>query len=137
MSKFTKSISREFEFEGDKVQVTMDRMKRKDAMKLMPYIGEPDAAGNVTMKFKDQMEMVDSVGDLLPKYIKRISGLIDDNGEDVTIETVCEESYFLDLIGDMVGALMEGSFMSTKKEKKLEESSESTTEEQGIPATLE
>ena len=69
MSRFTKNITKEFDFDGDNVTVTMKRLKRKDALKLMPYIGEPNEQGEVEMTFNDQMEMIDVGGDMLKKYI--------------------------------------------------------------------
>ena len=130
MSKFTKSIIRKFEFEDDLVEVTLERMKRKDAMKLMPFVGEPDEDGTVKMTFSNQMEMLDMTGDLLPKYVKRISGLVDADGADVSVDTMCDEAYFLDLIGKIVQELMESSFMTKAERKKSNASQEKDSQEQ-------
>ena len=118
MSSYTKSIKCEFEFEGDKVNITMGRMNRKDAMSLMPFFGDPGPDGKIAMNFTSQMEMLDAASDLLPKYIKSMTGLKDEDGEDISIKTICEEAYFLNLISEIIAELVDASFLTEKKVKK-------------------
>ena len=122
MSKFTKSITRSYQFDGDTVTVTMQRMKRKHAMKLLPFISEPDESGNVKMTFQDQMEMLDVAAEFLPKYVNKIGGMRGEAGEELTteaaVELISEESYFMGLVGEIVGDWTEASFMFEADEKK-------------------
>jgi len=140
MSKFTKSITRTFQFQGNEVMIVMDRMKRKDAMKLMPYIGEPTKDENgetvVKMKFQDQMQMLDACGDMLPKYIKRINGLLDADGNEIDKDTFCDESYFMELQGEAIQELMNASFMASADEKKSESAPSSTSQKSEIQASF-
>ena len=143
MGKFTKSTTHNIEFDGDTVTVVLTRMKRKDAMKLMPFIQPPDADGKVKMiPFQDQMKMLDVAADILPKYITRVSGLmdLDTNVELDTKEAsdrIVEEAYYMGLIGELIGEWVEASFLFEGGEKKLEESPESTSPESEIPESSE
>lgn len=121
MSKFTKSITRTYQFDGDTVVVTMARLKRKDALRLAPHISDPDEDGNVKMSFGDSMEFVEVSSDVLLGYVSSFSGLVDDQGTPITIEDVCGEDsevYFMGLISDMMGDLMKASFIGEDKAKK-------------------
>ena len=48
MGNFTKTIENIFHFDGDDILVRMYRLKRKDALKLMPFISRDDETGEVT-----------------------------------------------------------------------------------------
>ncbi len=123
MSKFTKSITRTYQFEGDTVVVVMDRLKRKHALKLIPYMSEPDEDGKVIMKLDESMDFMDVASDILAKHVTSITGLLDGNGEIVPINAVIGEdgtSYFIELSTEIMADLMEASFMKQKDEKKSE-----------------
>lgn len=122
MGKFTKSITRSYQFDGDEITIVINRMNRKDAMKLVPYVGQPDEEGNVKMEFEDQMKMIDVVADFMPKYVTSIAGLPDAEtnsqlSTEQAKERIFEESYYIGLIGEIVGDWTEASFMFETKAK--------------------
>ena len=123
MSKFTKQFKKEYNFEGDVVCVTMTRLKRKDAIKLAPYMSEPDEDGKVSMALEDSMKFADAANEIILKNIVEFSGLYDGanlqlNKEDVFGED--SEVYFMPLTSDIITDLMEESFVGGGDEKKLE-----------------
>lgn len=103
MSKFTPTVTREYDFHGEKVKATFSRLNRKDMLKLMPLftkLKSDDAEGT--------NEVLNVILDLLPKYVV-IEGLTDAAGEPVGIETVADELYFMDLSADICMDLIEES----------------------------
>ena len=123
MSKFTKQFKKEYNFEGDVISVTMTRLKRKDAIKLAPYMNEPDEDGKVSMALEDSMKFADAANEIILKNIVEFSGLYDGanvqlNKEDVFGED--SEVYFMPLTSDIITDLMEESFVGGGDEKKLE-----------------
>ena len=126
MSKFTKNFTVIKEFDGDTITVNMSRMKRKDAMKLAPFMNKAADSDVATMTFEDNMQMVDAAADLLPKYINSITGLVID-GVEVTkdselFKTMLEEIYFLELVSELISELVQNSFLqNVKKSEALPE----------------
>lgn len=121
MSKFTKSITRTYDFEDDTVTVTMNRLKRKHALKLIPHIGEPDEDGRVVMNLDESMEFMDLAAGMLTQYITSMVGLVDDEGAQISVDDAFgeeAESYFIQLASDIMSDLMEASFIKPKDEKK-------------------
>lgn len=130
MSQFTKHVKGTLTFDGDTVEVTMRRLRRKDAMKLVPYMGEPDEDGNFVMQFSDQMQMMDVAADLLQKsdYVFELSGLnlngheLKKTGENVSNQEdwddMFENAYFMPLLSDMMSFLMSESFVKEETVKK-------------------
>ena len=131
MGKFTRSFTRTFTFNGKPIMVTMERMKRKDAMRLMPYMGEPDESGKVKLSFQNQMEMLDVAADLLPKYVKAFEY------EDATLEEVLDEAFFIGLVGEIVSAWTEASFAFGDDEKKSDATPASDSREPATQAVSE
>lgn len=127
MSNFTKTFTIDTTFEDDAITLIVSRMKRKDALKLVPYMGEPDENGELKIDFKGQIELLDIAADLLPKYIESMTGLKDAEGTAITVEEMLDGAYFLDLIGNIINDLMVKSFMSKKERKKLKEQPVSTS----------
>ena len=117
MSKYTSKFKYEYDFEDDTVKVSSTRLKRKDFLKLTPFI-ETDDKGEVRMTFHDQNKFVDICADLLPKYIVSMTGLNDEDGVPITLETVIEETYFMDITSEMINRLFSSANMSSKKERK-------------------
>jgi len=135
MSKFTKQIKRTYQFDGDEVYVVMDRLKRKDALKIAPLMNEPDENGKVKMSFEDSMKFTDVASGILKKYITVFTGLKDEDGVALVIEDIFGEDgavYFMELISEIIGDLMEASFATEDNEKKSESTPTSTSQESEI-----
>jgi len=121
MSRFTNATHFEMEFEGDTIKISMQRMKRADYIKLAPFATYDDATGETTVRFKDQVDMMNMLVDVLPKYIKRFEGLLDDVGNEIKFKTVLEEAYFTGLVTDLVMKLFETSGLASKGGDESEE----------------
>ena len=118
MSNFTKTFNFTTQFEDDTVTVVMERLKRADTMKLLPFFGEPDSEGKQKISFKNRTELMDAMSDILPKTVKSVTGLHDENGEAISFEDVMNETYFAILINEIVDKLFENSFVSGEEIKK-------------------
>lgn len=124
MSKFTKQIKKTYEFEGDTIQVSMKRLKRKDAIKLAPFISSGDEDGKVSMSFEDSLVFADKSSSILNKYVTDFTGLKEEDGTPLEVSDIFGddgEVYFIGLISEMMADLMEASFVGdSEKEKKLD-----------------
>jgi len=127
MSNFTPSVKCSFEFEGDTVLVTLARLKRKDLVKLAPYMDAGDAEGN--MGGMDAIQLLDFSSALLPEYIKSFSGLRTADGNELTFEQIAGEAYFQSLIADLVQRLFEISNMGKGDIKNSNRQPTTSTEE--------
>ena len=129
MSGFTPSVNFTLEFDGDTIDVTCKRLKRKDMIKLSPYINV-DEDGGVKMSFESQMKMFDVMSNLLPEYIIKFDGLTQSDGSKIDIKGALAESYFNSLTGDLISNLMRISSLSEEESKnsdvQLAESSAGT-----------
>lgn len=133
MSNFTKSIKKEYKFDGDTITVTMNRLKRKAALKLTPYM-KYDDDGELRMTFQDRMQFMDIGADVLRKHVTSFTGMCIENvdvniADEETMDSIFEESYFMSLLSDMLSDLMSESFMSGTDEGKSDAPSEDTLED--------
>jgi len=115
MSNFTPLVNKQYEFEGDTVKVRFARLKRKHMFKLMPLIQQArDAVGEDGDKSKMaefSTEMLGSMLDLLPSYVEEIDGLTDKAGNAISIDTVADDTYFIDLAGDIAMDILDASMV--------------------------
>lgn len=152
MGNFRKLITCTTAFDGDTIKVDLKKLKRKDAVRLIPMMGTPDDEGNFKVDdLAEQMELMDAMSDILSnhKYIVNFSGLFvtDENpetGEERTrelvmkqgkltddknsdlLESLLEDAYFMPLLSDIVSTLMDKSFMKNDEVKKSENLPENT-----------
>ncbi len=124
MSKFTKQIKRSYSFQDDTVLVSMKRLKRKDAIKLAPFMSEPDEDGKVKMSFESSLNFADKACEVLSKYTTSFEGLKEEDGTPLEVVDIFGEdgsTYFMELISEMMADLMEASFVGGEDtEKKLD-----------------
>jgi len=123
MSKFTKRITRTYKFDGDVLTVEMDRLKRKDALSIMPHLPKMEDDGEtLKMDQKQQAKLMEVSGDILQKYLVTIIGLTMDDKPVTSEEAIIllfDQSYFMELQSDILSDLFTASFNSEDKEKKL------------------
>lgn len=112
MSRFTKKVTFETEFEGDTVSLKLARLKRKDMMTLSPFMPDGDQVGSA-----QTMDLMDVATNLLPDYVSDWVGPTDEDGNELSLEDVMEEMYFLELISAIVTKLFEASNMGTADAK--------------------
>ncbi len=117
MSKYTNKVKFETEFEGDKITATLSRLKRKDFLKMLPYMKRDDD-GNSAMTEEDEIKFMSIASDILPGYVVTFYGLVDNDGEVIEFTTVCNEVYFMSLTSLFVNKLFEISNMGKDIEIK-------------------
>lgn len=128
MGNFTKAFTRTYEFDGDNISVEFTRLKRKDAMTLAPYI--TDGGEDVKVAFKDQLEFLNAASEILPTCIVKFRGLtiegqlISELHEDFKL--IFSEIYFMELLSDMLGDLMEASFLQSGERDDIKKPQENT-----------
>ena len=124
-TKFTKTFSKEYDVDGDKVTVTFCRMKRKHAMLASPIM----EASNKETTASESIEHMGIAAEILKDCIINVSGLKmqTENGlielkasDEAFIEDVLEGVYFLTFMQEMVSDLMTESFASAEQIKKPE-----------------
>lgn len=126
MGNFTLNIKKEYEFDGDKITVTMKRLSRVNALTITPHIekaskGRSDG-DTVSMSSSDTMEYMEAAGSILRDSVVDISGLYIEGvevkqGTDKFF-TVLDSVYFLNLIMMITNDLVAESFLKVEDEKK-------------------
>lgn len=119
MSKYKKTIKADpLEFNGETVNATLRRIKRKDFMRVLPFLQQVAALRETGVK-DDSGEaialtgkLLDELSEALPGYVVEFSGLVDDEGAAVTLETVLEEAYFLPVAMHLAMQLVSTSAIS-------------------------
>jgi len=118
MSNFTPLVSKEYEFDGDKVVVSFTRLRRKDMLKVLPAFKKIQDSNQVegepmTEGFAEGInDILNDVAELIPNYVKEFTGLYDTDSTPITIETVVNELYFAKLSGMIVTDLIKESGVS-------------------------
>jgi len=141
MSKFTPTFSTSFDFDGDTISVTMNRLKRKHALKLAPYI-KYDDKGEVSLSLEENLTLLDVAIPIIQGHVKSMSGLtiggdegernlIVDNGkpnDEELYNMIFDETYFISFLGELLSALMENSFVGDDTAKKSGQKQSGDTE---------
>lgn len=123
MSGYTKNKTVSFEFEGDTPTMALGRLSRKDFLKLTPFFPEKSQEGDglVKMTPSENVDFMEAVCAVLPRYVTDFAGLCDADGEELDFKTVLSETYFMTLVNDVVNKLFDHSNMG-KKEDDLKNS---------------
>lgn len=113
---FTKEFTVTTTFEDQEYVAVMTRLKRKTAIKLTPFMGEADKNGDVKLTFEDQMKMLDVAGDMIPGHIVSLTR----DGESISKDSeeftnIIEETYYIQLLSELVGELVQNSFVTDVK----------------------
>ena len=115
---YKKTFTISIPFDGEDVVFTLRRLKRKDVIKLMPYINMGED-GEVNMSLEDQIRMVDVAAGFVGEYIESVSP--------ISPEDLLEEAYYLPLLGQVIGELVSHSFPRAEEGKKSDALSENTS----------
>ena len=97
MSNFTPLVSKTYEFEGDTVRVEFKRLKRKHMLNAIPALKRLQESDGDEAQLEKVNEFVNEIIDVIPEYIEVFDGLLDNQGQPITIETVIDDFYFLKL----------------------------------------
>lgn len=112
MSNYTKSLNKTFEFEGDFVQVSFSRMKRKHIRLLAGY-----DLGNLTTE--QSVALIDNAAPIF-ECVNSVTGLTDAEGTPLGVDVITEEAYFMPLAMDILAAIIEASFVTKTDEGNSE-----------------
>ena len=105
MSNFTPVVHFETEFDGDHVSMDLIRLKRGTMIKVAPYLKGKFVDGKITMTFDDQAKFSEVMADVVPVSVKNFSGLKAQDGTEIKLEDAVDETYFNELIGEIMGRL--------------------------------
>jgi hypothetical protein len=112
MSNFTPLVSKTYEFDGDSIEVSFSRLKRKHMIAAMPGIKrlqdaqeaeDGDAIANAIN------EILEKVIDNIPEYVQSFKGLADVEGRPIEIKTVVDEMYFVKLCSQLALDMIQSS----------------------------
>ena len=106
MSKFLPRVPFETTFEGDQVTAELLPLKRKEFMRLLPFLEQAkDERGKVSPE--KAVELVDEFADTLVKCVDKFQGLTTAKGDVVTLEQAIQETHFLPLMAEIMTRLFE------------------------------
>lgn len=129
MSNFTPLVEYKTNFDGDNITMQLQRLKRKDIMKVAPYLnGDIGEDGEMTMSFENQIQFAEVMAEVLPGSVKSFIGLKDTEGNAIDIGNAIEEAYFQDLISEIMGKLFAISKPSEAELKNSEAESQDTSQ---------
>jgi len=130
MSRFLPTVLHTIDFDGDTVSVKLRRVTRGDMLRIAPHLptdgNEPTTEQNLIM--------LEEIAQVLPGYVESFDGLVDGNGEPITLETVISEAYFLELLGEIAGLLISSSSPTEKEGKNSDEPLAESMAGEGTPA---
>lgn len=104
MSYYTRTVTKVFDFEDDKVRVTFRRLKRKDVLETLVADGT-------------ELEKSNRLTDLLPHQVVSFDGLMAE-GKPVTLAEALEEQYFAPLVRDILRDLLSESKLGDDEKGK-------------------
>lgn len=99
MSRYIKSISRTYEFEGDHVAVQFRPLLFPDLLR-------------VEATTANSREFMVLAAELVPQYVTSMTGLRDAAGVELTLQEVAGTGYFLSLLAQMMQDLITCSIPS-------------------------
>lgn len=88
---YVRNIKFEVEFDGQKITATLSQLTFADAM-VIESIDDSIEDG------KKNVEAARILSEKLPTYVKEFNGLVDSEGNKITIEEVCSTAYFAQLM---------------------------------------
>ena len=119
MSKFIPAVDYVTEFEGDEVKMRLLPLKRSAYQQLIPFINKDDK-GKVKLTFQDEQAMFSVLADVLPTHCETFSGLKDHEGNEIGLDVMMDNTYFMALMADITQELTRISGMGKKDAKKSE-----------------
>lgn len=103
MSNFTPLVQYSTEFDGDKLTMNLARLKRKDMLKLTPYVMDAETGeGKINMT-----ELIDVASGFIHEYVSAFEGLTDARGNVLKFQDVVDEVYFMGLLSDIITKVFE------------------------------
>jgi len=125
MSKYTPTVRFETVFENDTVTMDLKQLSRKTFLGWMPYFSKTDEDGKLTPE--DTLNLVNEAAEIIPSHVVDFKGLRDANGDAISLKTVVDEVYFIELVSQIVMRLIEICQVGKGTEVKSEELPEASS----------
>ncbi|CAB4165471.1 hypothetical protein UFOVP820_52 [uncultured Caudovirales phage] len=93
MSRYVRTPSKIFTFDGDTITVTLKPLTALDLAQMSDL--------------STRAEEVRLMGDVLERNVLSVSGLKDADGNSIDVPTLCREAYFVHLAADIFKSLVE------------------------------
>ena len=121
MSRFTPAVEAEFEFEGDRVVVTLRRLSNKQMVALAPHLA-PDPAAPAALRSGviRSAALIANSREVILECVTGFAGLKDSTGAALTLDAVLDEAYFLPLLDQVFSELLKVSVLTEADAKKLD-----------------
>ncbi len=121
----------EFELEGAKVTAEIKSLSRKAMIILTPLISstfDEEKKKDQSFLLASTFEMQEAAVEVFPDHVRNIKGITVNNGEEVTVDHLCDESVFATLVVEIILKLFSISSLTREDEKNLNRQSASITE---------
>lgn len=119
MGNFTSKFTKTFHFDGDEISVGFTRMKNKHFILIAPYLvlddSEPKALRAGMLR---SVKLVEESKQVLKECIIDIKGIKDSAGRELLLDDILEQAYFISLLDQMLGQLMDASVLRESDAKK-------------------
>lgn len=119
MGNFTNKVTKTFHFDGDEIQVEFTRMKNKHFVLIAPYLvledSEPKALRSGMLR---SVKLVVESKQVLKECVISIEGLKSSDGTKMSLDDILDETYFISLLDQMLGQLMDASVLREVDIKK-------------------
>ena len=119
MSNFTPSVHFITEFDGDTVEMDLNRLQRKTFVAWSQFFEFVDLEKK-TMRPDKALELISSCADTLEEYVHNFRGLNDAEGKSLGLKIVVDEAYFFGLLQRIVQELMTISTVKEPDEEDVE-----------------
>jgi len=121
MSNFTRTVEKTFNFDGDEIKVTFNRLKTSDFRLMASHLEVDKDTGMPTGKvsFESQMDMIAKAIEILPARVESMTGLKDDQGNELSFVDIVNEQYFMGLVSEIFAAVMGASIVSDEKKSDV------------------
>lgn len=117
MSRFTKTASGEIKFDGDTIKYTFERLKKEDQKRIFD-LSEINKDGTVSVKSENLSLYSALMRSILAKRLKALSGIKDDDGNELSFDDIADEVYFDELVAALYEELSKLSTVTEEDKKK-------------------
>lgn len=117
MGRYTQNVIEKIDFDGDEITVTLRRMQNKHMLILSPLLQE-NPGEHV---FARSSRIIAGAGDVLKECIVSLEGLRGADNNNIGIDIVLNDAYFMSLVDKILGRLLGASVVTESDAKKSAE----------------
>lgn len=118
MGHFTQAVEERITFDGDELVLTLRRMQNKHLLHIAPHLAGGNAPGTNAGLLLRSAALVDASKEMLRECVVGFQGLKDKAGNSMAFSDILEEAYFLPLLDQVLGRLLQISVMTEVDAKK-------------------